>query len=68
VLVRYRGHVDQQPGISPAEIYLRGIEKTDQELPENLINGKRAQPPPIFTGILRRPSSPWPAPPGAAVP
>ena len=55
VLVRHRGHVDQQPGITPAQLHLRGIEQAEQEVPENLIDRKHAQPPRMFTGILCRP-------------
>ena len=55
VLVRHRGHVDQQPGISPAQLQLRGIEQVEQEIAENLVDRKRAQPPREFTGFLRGP-------------
>jgi len=66
VLVRHRGHVDQQPGVSSAQLHLRGIEQAEQEVPENLINGKRAQPPHVFAGVLRRrlvslPGVTWPS-------
>src|SRR5690349_10666338 len=68
VLVCHRGHVDQQPGVSPAQLHLGGIEQADQQIPENLVDGKRAQPPRIFAGVLGRPLVPLPAPPGPAVP
>ena len=55
VLVRHRGHVDQQPGITPAQLHLRGIEQAKQDIPENLIDRKHTQPPRILTGVLRRP-------------
>jgi len=48
VLVRHRGHVDQQPGITPAQLHLRGIEQAEQDIPENLIDRKHAQPPRIL--------------------
>lgn len=41
VLVRHRSHVDQQSGISPTQLHLRGIEKAGQEIPENLIHRER---------------------------
>jgi hypothetical protein len=54
VLKRHRGHVDQQPGVSPTQLHLGGIEPAEQEIPENLVDGKRAPPPRIFAGVLRR--------------
>ena len=55
MLVRYRGQVDQQPGVLPAQLHLAGIEQAEQEIPENLVDGKRAQPPCMFAGVLRGP-------------
>jgi hypothetical protein len=55
VLVRYRGNVDQQPGISPAQLHPRGIEQADQEITENLVGRKRPQPPRTVMGVIRRP-------------
>jgi hypothetical protein len=52
VLVRRRGHVDQQPGISPAQFHLGRIEETEKEIPENLVDRKRAQPPRILADVL----------------
>jgi hypothetical protein len=68
VLVRHRGHVDQQPGIMPAPLHLRGIEHAEQRVPENLIDWTRTQPPRIFMGGLRRPlaSLPGATRPGSA--
>jgi hypothetical protein len=43
VLVRHRGNVDQQPGISPAQLHLRGIEQAEQEITENMTGRKRPQ-------------------------
>src|SRR5215472_1067816 len=54
VLVRQGGHVDQQPGVSPAQLHLGGVEQAEQKIPKNLDDGKRAQPPHIFAGVLRR--------------
>jgi hypothetical protein len=55
MLVRYRGHVDQQPGVLAAQLHLGGMEQAEQDIPEDLVDGKRAQPPRIFAGVLRRP-------------
>jgi hypothetical protein len=55
VLVRHSGHVDQQPGVSPAQLDLGGIDQAEQEIPENLVDGKRAQLPRILAGVLRGP-------------
>jgi hypothetical protein len=52
LLVRRRCHVDQHPGVSPAQLHLGGIEQAEKEIPENLIDGKRAQPPRILVGVL----------------
>ncbi len=53
VLVCHGGHVDQQPGVSAAQLHLRGVEQTEQEIPENLVDRKRAQLLRIFTGVRR---------------
>jgi hypothetical protein len=53
VLVRHRGHVDQQPGVSPAQLHLGGIEQAEQDIPENLADAKRAQAPHIGPGASR---------------
>jgi hypothetical protein len=55
VLVHHRSHVDQQPGISPAQLHLGGVEQAEQELAENLIDRKRPQPPRILASVLGRP-------------
>ena len=40
VLVRHRGHVDQQPGVSlAAQLHLGGIEQAEQQIPENWSTG-----------------------------
>jgi len=43
LLVRHRGHVDQQPGITPAQLHLRDGEHAEQQVPENLIDRNSAQ-------------------------
>ena len=51
MLMCHGGHVDQQPGVSPAQLHLRGVEQTEQEIPENLVDRKGAQLLRIFTGV-----------------
>jgi len=39
----HRSHVDQQPGITPAQLHLRDGEHAEQQVPENLIDRNSAQ-------------------------
>jgi hypothetical protein len=68
MLVRHRSHVDQQPGVLLTQLHLGGIERAEQEIPENMVGGKRAQPARISAGVLRDRLLPCPALLGAAVP
>jgi hypothetical protein len=42
VLVRHGGQAGQQPGVSPPQFDLGGIEQAEHHIPDDLLNGKRA--------------------------
>jgi hypothetical protein len=55
VPVRHGGHVDQQPGITPPQLDLRGMEQAEHGIGDHLVNGKRAQPPRMLADVIGRP-------------
>src|ERR1700745_2852360 len=65
VLVRHPRHVDQQPGITTAQLHLRGTEHAEQEVPDDPVDRKRPQPPCILSGIV---GGPLAALPGIVIP
>jgi hypothetical protein len=54
VLVRYSAHVDEQPGISPPQFDLGGIEEGEHDITDDLLGGKRAHALDILADVLLR--------------
>src|SRR5215469_6794945 len=54
VLMHHGAQVDEQPGISPSQFNLGGIDQAEQDIGDELLDGKRPHLPHMLADVFRR--------------